>query len=418
MDAPCRGEKQRQAPPRTKSVGAADDLVSVTVKKLDPTQKAGIRLVQKGGALYVSKVLKDGLFYDSEVKEGDKILSLNGHRLKRGETAKDFMDNLAQMKDKITVVVKKTDAAPTSAARSLSPSAARRRRRKLVKEEGGRSNDREDHDQYRFRGEKLYSKQPGGLYFHKIEPNLFVSGIASDSIFAGTGVAVGDRVVSVNEVNFLSYSDGRYADTLLKRGEGEVELVVEKGWTTWDPKFTDKKHNRPGEEDEPKEGKRETKVESKDVGIKAPCRRASGSGEVLREEVLGKHKDRAASKDRPKKSTHEAGKGPNGLRFLEHKGDFLCVTIKKKSEKHSGIKIRENNGMFLLKKVPGYEKRVALGSSVVAINGSNFKTEEEAQDLIDQTRDQVVLIIDFEQPVLQECPKCSTWLFPNGEQYK
>mmetsp|Transcript_35730 Transcript_35730/g.86467 ORF Transcript_35730/g.86467 Transcript_35730/m.86467 type:complete len:108 (+) Transcript_35730:1110-1433(+) len=106
------------------------------------------------------------------------------------------------------------------------------------------------------------------------------------------------------------------------------------------------------------------------------------------------------------------------MRFLEHKGDFLCITIKKKSEKHPGIKIRESRGMFLLKKIPSYEKRVALGSRVLAINGSSFKTEEEAQDLIDRTRDKVILIIDFEQPVLQECPSCKTWLFPNGEQYK
>eukprot|EP00526_Cylindrotheca_closterium_P010589 CAMPEP_0113633780 /NCGR_PEP_ID=MMETSP0017_2-20120614/17586_1 /TAXON_ID=2856 /ORGANISM="Cylindrotheca closterium" /LENGTH=396 /DNA_ID=CAMNT_0000544445 /DNA_START=149 /DNA_END=1336 /DNA_ORIENTATION=- /assembly_acc=CAM_ASM_000147 len=392
------GEKERRAPARTKSVGAADDLVSVTVRKTDPKQKAGIKLVQKGGALYISHLVEGGLFDESEIEVGDKILSLNGTRLKRGETVDDFTSHLATMTDKITVVVKKANAKATSAARSLSPGAEKRRRRKLITE--GNSHDREDHDQYRFHAEKLYSKQTGGLMFHKIEPNLFVSGIASDSIFKETGLAVGDRVVTVNDVNFLTYSDGKYAATLLKRGEGEVGLVVEKGWTTWDPKFTDKKHNKPtGEEPPPpveETKERETKTESKDVGIKAPRRRASGSGEVLREEVRGK------STDRSKKPTHE--EGPNGMRFLEHKGDFLCITIKKKSEKHPGIKIRESRGMFLLKKIPSYEKRVALGSRVLAINGSSFKTEEEAQDLIDRTRDKVILIIDFEQPVLQECP--------------
>lgn len=414
MGSGDEGEQQRRRPSRTLSSGSLDDLVSVTVRQSETGQKAGLKLVQKDGSLYVSKVLTTGLFHGSEIEEGDKILSLNGKRLRRGETANEFLSNFMEKQDKITVVVKKAKIEAISPARSLSP--ARRRRRKLVNLEG--VIDQEDHDQYRFRAEKYYSKQTGGLMFHKIGQNLFVSGIASDSIFKETGIAIGDRVVSVNDVNFLSYADGPYAVTLLKRGEGEVSIVVEKGWSTWDPKFTDENHNRPVLEDEPKEDNNEANKESKDVGIKAPTRRASGSGEILRGEVMGNREERAASKDHPKKPSHEEGKGPNGLRFLEHKGDFLCVTIKKKSEKHPGIKIKETKGLFLLKKVPNYEKRVALGSRVLAINGCGFKTEEEAQDLIDWTRDKVVLIIDFEQPVLQECPSCATWMFPNGEIYQ
>lgn len=421
MDLGDSSAKERRAPARTKSTGAADDLISITIKKLDPDEKAGMTLVQKGGALYVSKILKSSPFNGSDIEEGDKILSLNGQKLKRGETTSDFLKHLKETQgDKITVVVKKLKSAASSAARSLSPSAQRRRRKKLVQD--NRVRDAEDHDQYRMHATKLYPKQTSGLYFHKIGPNLFVSGIASNSIFKETVLTVGDRVVMVNDVNFLSYADGNYATTLLKRADDTVHLVVEKGWTTWDPKFTDENHDKPVVEDgQPKVLKKEAKKEHKDVGIKAPTRRASGSGEALREEVMGnwgKSKARAASKERPEKPSHEEGKGPNGLRFLEHKGDFLCVTIKKKSEKHPGIKIKESKGLFLLKKVPNYEKRVALGSRVLAINGCGFKTDEEANDLIDRTKDKVVLIIDYEQPVLQECPSCATWLFPNGEQYE
>lgn len=455
-------EKRRAPPKRTKSVGSADDLVSVTVKKNDPNQKAGIKLVQRQGGLYVTGILEDGLFYDSEIEVNDKILSLNGKRLKPGETISDFMSDVSVSKDKVTIVVKKANMKSSRAARSMSP-ATSRRRRKLVKKQGARhadgsfdyeinptldkyqnaTSDDEDgiYDQHRIRAQKLFPKQGAGVSFKKIGDMLFVSGIALDSIFRDTVLAVGDRVVSVNDVNFMSYADATYATTLLKRGNDEVSLVVERGWKKFNmERDVDKNHDMPSR-DSLAVGADDA---TKDKAIKSPQRRRSGSGDSSKgiskstkkrresfkststdtdESTLGDEKLRNSieilkSKSDSSPSRH-MGQESNGFRFIEHKGDFLCITVMKKSEKHPGIKVKEVQGMFILKKVPIYEKRIPLGSHILAINGSsNFRTADEAKNLIDGTEGKVVLIINYEQPVLQACPCCGKWITTNGEHYE
>jgi PDZ domain-containing secreted protein len=406
-----KSEKIRVSPRPTKSMGSADDLVSVTIKKTDPDQKAGIKLAQKQGGLYVTGILENGFFHGSEIEADDKILSLNGKRLQPGENIKDFMSNISTLGDKVTIVVKKANMQPSRTARSMSPT---KRRKKLVKklqarqadgsydgginptlkryEEATSDGENEEYDQHRIRAQKLLPKQGAGVLFKKLGDMLFVSGIALDSVFRDTVLALGDRVVSVNDVNFMSYADGPYATTLLKRGNDEVSLVVEKGWKEFNKeKDVDEHHDKPSRDSLVVNGD-----DSKDKAIMSNSRSDSGL---------------ASSRHKSQES--------NGLRFLEHEGDFLCITIKKKSEKHAGIKVKEVQGIFILTKVPSYEKRIPLGSHVLAINGSSsFSTAEEAKELIGGTKDRVVLIINYEQPVLENCPCCGKWITTNGEHYE
>eukprot|EP00980_Cylindrotheca_fusiformis_P021441 scaffold8301_cov184-Cylindrotheca_fusiformis.AAC.9 len=444
------GERKREPPKRTKSVGAADDLVCVSVKKTDPNQKIGIKLAQRPGGLYITGILDDGLFDGSEIEIGDRVLSLNGQRLKPGESISDFMSNMSTFKEKVTIVVKKVNVKTSRNARSMSPG---RRRKKLVKKQGARkadgsfdyeinptleayekatSDDRDDEIvQHRIRAQKLYPKQNAGVLFKKIGEMLFVNGIALDSIYRDTVLAVGDRVVSVNDVNFMSYADAAYATTLLKRGNKEVSLVVEKGWKKLNmEKDVDKNHNLPS-----KDSIATNKNDSKDKSVKVPHRRPSTSKKKRRREsAKSTSTDADGSRlDAGKVQGHlmiqklNSKSGParhktqtsNGLRFMEHKGDFMCITILKKSEKSPGIKVKEAAGIFVLKKLPSYEKRVPLGSRILAINGySQFSSVNEAKDLIDRTEGKVVLIIDYEQPVLQTCPCCGKWMTTNGEHHE
>lgn len=458
---------KRKPPQRTYSSGTADDLVSVTVKKTDPNQKAGIKLVQKEGGVFVSAVVEGGLFDGSEIGVNDRVLSINGHRLQAGQSFEVFMYVIAEAKEKVTIVVKRANLKARRGVRS-SKSQSSMTRKKLVHKDGIRNldgslnldinpgvskfvaaiDDKDDKPQFRIRAQKLFQKQGPGVTFKKIGEMLFVSGIAMDSIFRDTQLALGDRIVEVNDVNFMNYADGPYADILLTKSKEKVSMVLEKGWKTFNAETdTDSCHNKPskdssvGDNSEMKESKH--KSSSKDSKKKLQRRHSSKSKKKTRRpsnrstgtdnssfdgdnkfeiQLSGDSGSSGDSDDQdsryvvalfsPKESS------TSNLRFLEHAGDYLCVTIKKKSEKHPGIKVQKVEGMFILKKVPSYEKRIPIGSEVLAINGSYFKSEGDAKGLIDGTPDRVVLIINFEQPVLQVCPCCGKWMTTNGEHFK
>lgn len=427
-------DRIRSPPKRQKSSGAADDLVSVTVKKSVPEEKAGIKMVQKHGGIFITKITKNGLFDDTELEVDDRVLSINGKRIRPGESAKDFINHVTTAHDKVTIVVKKANLKPSSAARSLSPNRMGRRRKKIVTKQVGRNADGsfdysidptvenyvketgefDDKEQYRFRANKIFERQGAGLSFKKIDDMLFVSGINLDSIFRDTNLQLGDRICQVNGSNFMSYVDENYATTLLKRAKGECELIVEKGWKCFNGKTdTDDSHGKPS---------RDSLLQN----------RGDSRGDLTSNTSIDQMRSRR-NEEQNKKSTksekgymlktsdhstsHMSGDS-KGIQFLEHKGDYCVITIKKKSESKPGIKVKKTEGKFILKKVPSYEKRVPLGSKILAINGSSdFSSVDEAKDLIQGTKEKVVLIIDFEEPVLQQCPCCGKWMTMNGEHF-
>ncbi|CAJ1900097.1 unnamed protein product [Cylindrotheca closterium] len=242
-------------------VAAGNALISVTVYKSTANQKAGIKVVQKADGVYITAIAKGGLLDGTRVDVGDKLLSINGRRMRQGQDTKDFMKLISTANDKVTIVVKK-DKGPTQKTVGKSPG----KTKKLVERDVFRTKDGsfdyninpkleefersiskfdDEYEQCPISVNKLFPEQGAGLVFKKKEDMLFVSGITLDSIFADTELEFGDRIVSVMDVNFMNYADEKYAKTLLKRAKGEVHIVVEKGWNKLEKVERDARHGMP-----------------------------------------------------------------------------------------------------------------------------------------------------------------------------
>ena len=99
--------------------------------------------------------------------------------------------------------------------------------------------------------------------------------------------------------------------------------------------------------------------------------------------------------------------------------DFARVTVKKISERKSGVSVTKTEGKFILTAVPNYEKRISVGDEVLAINGTrNINTAIKANDLIDRTKGNVVLIVNFDGPKDFECPCCGEAMTCKGMHIK
>ena len=173
-------------------------LVSVTVYKRDPSQKAGIKVVQKQDGVYVTDIIENGLLDNTQIDIGDKLLSINGKRLRRGESTKEFMQHITQSRDKVTIVVKKSNSPQRRVPvkkrktykiverdkhRLADGSFDYRINPKLDKYQKATNKDDDDKDQIRIRATKIFAEQGGGLAFKLIDGMLFVTGICIDSIF-------------------------------------------------------------------------------------------------------------------------------------------------------------------------------------------------------------------------------------------
>lgn len=224
---------------------------SVTLVKKSPDQKVGVGLREKGGAIYIKKISKSGLFANSELGVDDKVLSINGKRFAENQTLEEYKEMTLDDEniEKITIVVRKAGArASTSKSR---------KKKKFKKEvhlnpDGtpvlgsafgfGVAQEEAERVQVMCKATKATDGQDVGLAFVKVGDKLFVSGISGDSIFhpdrldddgaGGDGqLEFGDRVASVNDTNFMSYADVDYALALLrKQSTRECVLYVEKGW--------------------------------------------------------------------------------------------------------------------------------------------------------------------------------------------
>ena len=105
-----------------RSSHAKDEFTSVTVRKSDPSEKAGIRLaMEENGRVRVTNIAQNGLFYDSEIEVGDIVLSINGKRLRAGEGPEALINVISTAKATVTVVVKKTSMKPRKSVQPLDP---------------------------------------------------------------------------------------------------------------------------------------------------------------------------------------------------------------------------------------------------------------------------------------------------------
>lgn len=290
-----------------RSSHAKDEFTSVTVRKEDPKEKAGIRLEsEKTGRVKVTNIAKNGLFADTEIEIGDIVLSVNGKRLSRGEGPEKLMDAIAKAKEKVTVVVKKTKMKPRVAEKERKDTSDAQdnnvKKRDSYDLSKSQSNDKgnrylENENKSKPKGSVLSTTisankedQPGdgeldetaGIQFviqHKI---MYVSHISKDSTFRATDLEVGDRVLSINDCNFREFADARYAAVLVKKAKNAVTLVVEKGAAGFTPVGPSTEEQKP-----------------------TRTRRRSRS-DSSRTSKSGTKKDKSSLKRMPKKSNHSA----------------------------------------------------------------------------------------------------------------
>lgn len=215
----------------------------MTVRKEFRGQKSGISLVERQGGVYVTNVANDGLFGNSEVEAGDQILSMNGKRLKKGDTPQSLMKQIASNEPTVTMVVKKDGITPSRGSRGgkIKKKPLRLYKKDNIRNKDGSLNpdidprnlkflqDDDDKDQIQIKGHRIFEGQNIGVSFVDHNNKVFVTKIGLDSIFRETDLAIGDRVVAVNEMSFMTFADSNLAAKQAKKGGLEPILVVEKG---------------------------------------------------------------------------------------------------------------------------------------------------------------------------------------------
>mmetsp|Transcript_39733 Transcript_39733/g.95883 ORF Transcript_39733/g.95883 Transcript_39733/m.95883 type:complete len:560 (+) Transcript_39733:465-2144(+) len=286
------------------------EFVSITVRKDDPKEKAGIRLEQESnGRLRVSNIAANGLFgrADDDVKLeiGDIILSINAKRLSAGQGPDDLLKVANDAKTTITVVVKKQQQPAAAASGASGESLASGGSTKSKTKEGrtltrkkslSKKNDNNVtvNDNY-FRGNIMKHNEDGslvakftkedeelklkngsssgsgsgevkatsitatrtngtsssaeekrdhGLTLEVQNKMLFVSDISKDEdsnmFSSSTNLKVGDRVLSINDMNFRTYPDADYAHRILDKAGEVITLVVEHNAKGFVPSTTTK----------------------------------------------------------------------------------------------------------------------------------------------------------------------------------
>lgn len=231
-----------------------NEFVSVTVRKEDPKEKAGIRLeAEATGRVRVVNIAKNGLFANSDVEIGDIVLSINGKRLQKGEGPEELIEVIARAKSKVTVVVKKTNVKQT--VPEVTPRDPSKLRDNNITQTDtfymGQSRHNEDGSlafitSKQTEAPKKKTKsvtisankedqkgsdidETGGLTLVVQNKMLFVGDMKKDSIFSSTALAVGDRVLSINDCNFRGYADANLASRMVLKANNAVTIVVEKG---------------------------------------------------------------------------------------------------------------------------------------------------------------------------------------------
>ena len=252
----------------------ADDLVSVTFRRVSNDHKLGLTLVDKEGRVLVTEIEKDGIFYGSELNVGDEVKSVNGRRFrnaeleagnrfksqirksqaKSGQPRTIVLDEYDDWEGNITLVIKKGDRKAMKGVRSLPPAQRRRRKRQgeiragktyrgIVKRNlDGSFNCLEGHESWKventedieeeiIKAIKESVKQDTGITLKQIDNKIFVSAIAGDSIFLDSDpeLEIGDRIVEVNGMSFHDYGDCKYAMKVINKATGVLTLLVERG---------------------------------------------------------------------------------------------------------------------------------------------------------------------------------------------
>jgi C-terminal processing protease CtpA/Prc len=248
------------------------ELVSISVRKEDPKEKAGIRLEQDStGRLTVRNIACNGLFGDTDLAIGDVVLSINHVRLSDGEPPEALVEVANKATRSITLVVKKPNAPQTEPNEKM---ARRMQKRKDIAEalvsdnncakpdtyysglarhndDGSLNYTKDAHDADKCRGPKMTvtisalkddREDLVGIQFVVQNKKLWIAYMDPDQcIFANTDLQVGDCILSINDMSFREYVDAEYAETICVRARSQVTLVVVKN----EGGFTMPKPSRP-----------------------------------------------------------------------------------------------------------------------------------------------------------------------------
>ena len=243
---------------KKRSSHGKDEFMSVTVRKDDAKDKVGIRLeADINGRIRVVNIATNGLFANSEVEIGDIVLSVNGKRLGRGEGPEALMTAIAKASSKVTVVVKKTSVEPRVPEKPKKEASAIEDNNVVrvdtyyagqskhkedgsiafhTKEEVERNKNKNDKDVIvscsitanKDNGKGNDIDDSAGIIFVVQNKLLFVANIDKRSCFRKTDLAIGDRVLSINDCNFRSYADAAFALNIVIKAANTVTIVVEK----------------------------------------------------------------------------------------------------------------------------------------------------------------------------------------------
>jgi C-terminal processing protease CtpA/Prc len=163
-------------------------LVAVSVHKDTPTTKLGIGLNTVNGVMVFSGISADGLFANTELKEGMRLVSVN-NALVEGMTKAEAIDLFKKASGDIFVLAEDVGFATITVTKD-SPSA------------------------------KV------GIGLKDMFKSVVISSISADGLFSNSGLKIGHKVVSVNKVNCLGM-DKRAVINLFKEAESTLMVMIE-----------------------------------------------------------------------------------------------------------------------------------------------------------------------------------------------
>ena len=409
-----------------KSTHAKDNLISVTVRKDDPSEKAGIRLaLQENGRVVVTAVAKNGLFAESEVEVGDIVLSINGKRLRKGEGPEALVNVVERAEDRVTAVVKKANMAlrkdeirnahvdrgnthdnNKESKKSYQGTAVHNADGSLKLAAVKTEDKNAPKSQIAIAASKSSKDEDDGIELQVQDKKLFVVYIdGDDSIFAGTDLEVGDRVVSINDMNFRSYADAKYAKTILKKAEITVTIVVEKGHDSFtpDPSIAEamrnapkKKKKAPSTADSAETSERPKLVrKSSKSGRPGACRSKSSDGAELFTVKKKKKslKKSSSTDDIPSNSTRSSSKKSSGTTKRSSSKDRIARTksnesIPKSSTRSSGArKKKKEPAKAVVSDAEDEDLMALLDTDDNSSSGGSFGEESSTASLSDSLGD-------------------------------
>jgi len=192
---PCKGLSSMEAVALFK--GAETDLTvlaedpgytKAVVYKESPTQKCGIQVKNMGGSVYITNINPTGLFANTDLKQGMKVVRVNKKEASQLSTA-DALKLFKTAKSEVTVVAEYVGFVGVTGTKETKDSKV---------------------------GIKL--KEKGG--------QIYISSISPESLFADTDLKVGMKLVSVNKHDCAGLNPFE-AIEYFKAAEGTVTVFAQ-----------------------------------------------------------------------------------------------------------------------------------------------------------------------------------------------